>query len=370
MMKKVVGVILSCMLILSACSFPGSNKTNQNATDQSATETSKEEDAAELEMQKNHESQLFSKFQELADETFPEKIQRSFSWETKECSENATGTVIVPVISEDGMQDLSWFSDDLCDWVEICLNEIPYKAAPWFYKEIVVYVVDSKETFELSNYVSGEYDRETLYNGIYAFVDEKLNSPKSQVNTQSDYEKLAFDKDASTEDYSDYAADCSYTTQSGINYEMIPVDRAAGSNYYILISYQNGKRASIVVNDDPFCGSGGQALWITFIDDTSLGFACLTYNGGDDALLFRTTDGGRSFAQINYPSAKVKLSDGTVYNPFVIPKEVWIEDGNLYMLVDQSQYSGDYYSEELDKHPSGLYVSHDDGASFEYVGEQ
>ena len=40
------------------------------------------------------------------------------------------------------------------------------------------------------------------------------------------------------------------------------------------------------------------------------------------------------------------------------------------MLAGQSPWSGDYYSEELGKHPSGLYVSHDDGMSFEYVGEQ
>jgi hypothetical protein len=45
-------------------------------------------------------------------------------------------------------------------------------------------------------------------------------------------------------------------------------------------------------------------------------------------------------------------------------------DGNLYLLASQSPWSGDYYNEELDKHPSGLYVSHDDGMSFEYVGEQ
>ena len=59
-----------------------------------------------------------------------------------------------------------------------------------------------------------------------------------------------------------------------------------------------------------------------------------------------------------------------VHNPFVIPEKVWLEDGSLYMLAGQSQWSGDYYSEELGKHPSGLYVSHDDGMSFEYVGEQ
>ncbi len=107
-----------------------------------------------------------------------------------------------------------------------------------------------------------------------------------------------------------------------------------------------------------------------FIGDSNLGFACLSYNVGDNAFLFRTEDGGKSFLQINYPSAKVKLSDGTIYNPFVIPEKVWEEGKELYLLAGQSPWSGDYYSEELDKYPSGLYVSHDGGMSFEYIGEQ
>ena len=87
-------------------------------------------------------------------------------------------------------------------------------------------------------------------------------------------------------------------------------------------------------------------------------------------MLYRTEDGGMSFTQINYPSAKVKLAGDNIYNPFVIPEKVWVEGDELYMLAGQSPYSGDYYSEELEKHPSGLYVSHNDGMSFEYVGEQ
>ncbi len=63
-----------------------------------------------------------------------------------------------------------------------------------------------------------------------------------------------------------------------------------------------------------------------------------------------------------------RLTFSTFYNPFVIPEKVWAEGEELYLLAGQSPWSGDYYSEELDKHPSGLYVSHDDGMSFEYVG--
>ena len=151
---------------------------------------------------------------------------------------------------------------------------------------------------------------------------------------------------------------------------MIPVDRAAGSSYYVLTAKRKSDGKVVLVNDDPYCGSGGAASWLEFIDDTNLGFSCLTYNGGDDALLYRTADGGRSFTQVNFPSPKVKLSDGSLYNPFTIPEKVWKDGEDIYMLVGQSPYSGDYYSEELEKHPSGLYVSHDDGISFDYIGEQ
>jgi hypothetical protein len=151
---------------------------------------------------------------------------------------------------------------------------------------------------------------------------------------------------------------------------MIPIDRAAGSSYYMLVATKDGGESCYLVNEDPFLGSGGQASWIEFIDDSALGFTCLTYSGGDEGMLFRTDDGGTTFTQINYPSAKVELSDGTLYNPFVIPEIVWKDGSDLYLLAGQSPWSGDYYSKELDKHPSGLYLSHDDGVTFEYVGEQ
>ena len=228
----------------------------------------------------------------------------------------------------------------------------------------------SKESFDPSPYISGGYDREALYEGLYSFLDEKLNAPDGQSVKSDSYEKLEFTDDGSGEGYEDYEAECSYTTADGITYGMIPVDRAMGSSYYVLTAKRSSDGKVVLVNDDPYCGSGGAASWIEFIDDTNLGFSCLTYNGGDDALLYRTADGGRSFTQVNYPSAKVKLADGSIYNPFTIPEKVWKDGEDLYMLVGQSQYSGDYYNEELEKHPSGLYVSHDDGISFEYIGEQ
>ena len=367
---KVVGIILIGMCVMAACSFSKTEENNTSVVEQSEKNADEKELETETDRQKRYEQQLLSKYIVLAEFTFPEKIQRALSWEEKECSENLLGKVQVPILDENGMQDMSWFCDDICEWIELCLQEIPYEEAPWLYKEIIVAMYPASESFDPSMYIEGGYDREALYAGLYDFLDKKLNTPATSDISNNEYELLVLESGLGIEDYSSYEGDCSYTTKDGITYEMIPVDRAAGSSYYVLISYREGRGQSVLVNNDPYNGSGGQASWISFIDDTTLGFSCLTYNGGDDALLFRTSDGGKTFSQVNYPSARIKLSDGSLYNPFTIPQKVWLEDGNLYMLVGQSTWSGDYYNEELDKNPSGLYVSHNDGLSFEYVGEQ
>ena len=68
--------------------------------------------------------------------------------------------------------------------------------------------------------------------------------------------------------------------------------------------------------------------------------------------------------EIKYPSAKAQFSDGTFYNPFVMPEKVYKKDGILYMEVGQGA-DGDYYDEKGFCH--GLYQSTDDGLNWEYV---
>ena len=318
---------------------------------------------------KKREYELLNKFIEITEDTYPEKFQRGLYWQEKDCADNRIGTTQVPIIDENGTQDMSLFCENICDWLEECLEEVPYEDAPWLYKEISIAMPSVSGSFDPSPYISGKYDRDALYEALYDFVDGKLTSADYPVKNQS-YGMLEFVDDGGDEYLQSIEPDCTYTTKDGIIYGMLPVDRAAGSNYYCLVAYKKAGDKPSEINENPFNGMGGEAKWIEFIDDTNLGFACLTYSGGDEGMLFRTEDGGKSFVQVNYPSAKVKLSDGTIYNPFVIPEKVWVEDGNLYLLASQSPWSGDYYNEELDKHPSGLYVSHDDGMSFEYVGEQ
>ena len=90
--------------------------------------------------------------------------------------------------------------------------------------------------------------------------------------------------------------------------------------------------------------------------------------GGSLGSLYRTQDGGKSFREVIYPPAQIYLSDGTLYNPFVMPEEVWMEKDRLYLKVGQGP-EGDRYSDELGGRTYGLYASDDGGESFYFVEE-
>ena len=317
------------------------------------------------------ESYRIERFREVTEDTFPSLGQRCAYIESRSSDDNKIGTVSVVAIEVFGAQDLSLYCENVCDWMERCLSQVPYDEAPWLYKEMVIRIAEEDIPFDLTPYVGETFDRKGLYKGLYDTVDARLVG-EGWSQADEDYKGLAFVEEPQETDpyYATIEPDCTYTTVDGVEYRLIAIDRAAGSNFYMLVATTDGGQSCYLVNEDPFIGCGGQAQWITFIDDTELGFTCLSYSGGDEGYLFRTEDGGKTYTQINYPSAKVTFSDGSIYNPFVIPEKVWRENGKIYMLAGQSPNSGDYYNEELEKHPSGLYESKDDGIIFEYVGEQ
>jgi len=149
-----------------------------------------------------------------------------------------------------------------------------------------------------------------------------------------------------------------------LEYRMVGVDRALGSSFYVLIGVEEQGRKCTFVNPDPYNGSGGEARWIIFVDE-KLGFSCLSHAAGSYGSLYRTEDGGNSWEVVEYPSANVKLSDGTYYNPFVMPEMVYEENGGLYMEAGQGA-DGDYYDDELG-FCHGLYQSIDHGLNWVFV---
>lgn len=155
---------------------------------------------------------------------------------------------------------------------------------------------------------------------------------------------------------------CSYVQPNDFEYRLVAVDRALGSSFYVLVGTYDGENCDFV-NQDPFSGSGGEARWITFIDD-QVGFACLAKSAGSYGHLYGTRDGGETFEMIEYPEYEVFLANGASFNPFVMPEEVYEEEELLYLEVGQG-VDGDYYTE--DGFCYGRYVSADRGMSWEFV---
>lgn len=233
-------------------------------------------------------------------------------------------------------------------------------------------VGEERYSFALSSYMESG-DMTALYNDLYLYVEELTlqeaeRSAKAEINetagndsgndTQVSQEYLEL--------YLTYDADAVDTLTDGSEYRMVPVDQAAGSRYYVLLLVQADGKTGEVVNSDPYLGMGGAAKWIHFLDDGKTGFTCLSYSGGAKGAFYRTADGGKTFQEVSYPSAKIKLSDGTYYNPFVMPEKVWEEDGILYMEAGQGA-DGDYYNQDGFCH--GLYHSNDRGVTWSYDKE-
>ncbi len=264
------------------------------------------------------------------------------------------------------------FCGNVCDFVEYCMQNYDFSRNPQLLSKIQVEYGTERASFEA--FQMDSYERVDFYNALYAFMDDfTLRAYTALAKTRGSEKEPALDPGdaASSADPEVLAAwlkleaDCSFQSPQGMEYRMVGVDRAAGSSYYVLLGTWDQGRTCSFLNPDPYNGSGGAAKWLSFLDE-SLGFSCLAYSGGSYGSLYRTEDGGRTFTEIEYPSPKITLSNGSYYNPFVMPEKVYEENGQLYLVAGQGP-EGDYYGEN--GRCSGLYCSGDRGETWTYVGE-
>ena len=117
-----------------------------------------------------------------------------------------------------------------------------------------------------------------------------------------------------------------------------------------------------MVSDSPFGGDMGMGIDFTFLDE-ELGFATLSHNGGDEADLYVTENGGESYQRAVIQGLEVTLEDGYLYNPYDFPQMPYEEDGKLYVLCGQGA-DGDYAGG--DAAGMALYESTDGGHTFTY----
>lgn len=292
-----------------------------------------------------------------------------------EYEESGTGTekvyTLITSLHSSDSQEKEWFCSDVINWLLYVMEELPYEENEELYNRIIIDF--GGETFEYQFRNLQGFTRENIsnvYNDLYEFIEEILaKSYAERQNAKEDTGEETGNAELTEEMIQCYLSmepDCSYKTAEGVEYRMIPVDRACGSSYYALLVTEDGGKSAAMVNPDPYLGSGGGALWISFLQDGQTGFSCLTYSGGAYGSLYRTEDGGRTFEPVEYPSAKVKLPGGTYYNPFVVPEKVYEKDGKLYMEAGQGP-DGDYFGEK--GFCNGLYESEDNGKTWTYVGE-
>lgn len=305
-------------------------------------------------------------------ETLSAKYGRHVTFEKKE----DTGEY-VPVIAFHGRgsMEMESFCNDACDIIDECLNDQTAVDAGVIVTEFAFYVDGVREVVSLNCYPQ-YFERTDIYNIIYQYAErssmEAYEESVAGNNSNSGNESSSAttqEEPISDEIWAYYLSidpASTYTTQDDTEYKMIAVDRALGSSYYILIS-TSADGENTLVNRDPYCGSGGESKWITFVEDDTVGFACLAYSGGSYGSLYRTEDAGKTFAKVELPSPQIALPDGTLYNPFVMPEKVYEEDGKLYLLMGQGP-DGDYYGEK--GFCAGLYESEDHGKNWNYLGEE
>jgi glycosyl hydrolase len=145
-----------------------------------------------------------------------------------------------------------------------------------------------------------------------------------------------------------------------IRYQMIVEDAALGSRFYGLIKSTDGGAHWQVVSSDPFGGQMGGSVEFTFLDEM-FGFATLSHNGGDAAVLYVTEDGGKHYEQVEFAHKTYTDSIGNIVAPYDYPKMPYEKDGVIYVLCGQGA-DGDY--DGGDSLHLARYRSEDYGHSF------
>ncbi|CDM67992.1 membrane protein [Clostridium bornimense] len=152
-----------------------------------------------------------------------------------------------------------------------------------------------------------------------------------------------------------------YRFNEDIKYKLEVTSSSLGSRTYALYKLNKEDSSWVEINWIAFGMSMGQVSSITFINE-DLGFVVLAYGSGNDAKVFRTEDGGKTYTQI-----KMKLVDARGMrfnvNPYDSTEKVYEKDGLLYLEVRQE--NDGYYA----KSSEGLYISKDHGENWEFEKE-
>lgn len=226
------------------------------------------------------------------------------------------------------------------------------------------YLDSYKKALEENNWQEVYEGIEAILTGYYNKLEEQQNArlnEKAEESMEITHEDATEWEERFMEQYQgDYEKEI-FLEGGKIGYRMVVTDAALGSRYYALLKSMDGGQSWQMESGDPF-GEMGQGIDFIFFDEKS-GFATLSHNGGDEAYLFVTENGGRSYEKVVIQGITVTLDDGATYNPYDFPQMPYEKDGKLYMLCGQGM-DGDYNGG--DAAGMALFESTDHGHIFVY----
>lgn len=292
-------------------------------------------------------------------------------------------------------KDIAACAGDIADWYAF-LGKCPYiynddgNVSSDFYgsvKEIVVGTTEAyfnfyvRDAVSLDAVLSGsdwstnqEEIKNTLSEKYKNYLERKAETEQllgqnsdqgsgGQQNEDDEFKapKLS-DYDAYIDNYvENYEVEC-VPGDGQLIYRFVVLDAALGSRMYGIIKSEDGGESWRMWSNMPFgedCGGGIDAVFL----DENLGFATLSHNGGDEADLYVTVDGGVSYTKAVLEGYTVTLDNGYTYTPYDFPKMPYEEDGAIYVLCGQGA-DGDYDGGDR---KLARYKSEDGGYTFSLV---
>lgn len=256
--------------------------------------------------------------------------------------------------------------DTVLPWNEEQYGVLYAGVRNWGYHTEGIFYVEEDGNISKEENVIGQIRGYTV--SVYVPGKEELYIPARFIYKDKDYvlEGSTENKEQDKEwkvGYTYNDGEETFFINKKLGYQLSVVDAALGSRFYALLQTKDGGKNWETMNEDPFLNQTGVSSGIVFINE-SLGFIALSHNGGSQAELYRTTDGGLSYEEISLPTMEVSLGEDQVQEPFDFPGMPYEENGEVLLLVGQGQ-DGDYKGGI-----KALYHSEDNGKTWIYVKEQ
>ena len=292
-------------------------------------------------------------------------------WSTQDCPQNKDRLVVCCYSRE----DVKPCAADLADWIFYEYGEGRYSDRQsqddTFYNIYIKYAEEKEREFMFN--IKQEI-KENNWAGLCQGIEIRLGEYAKAVEERKDAEKEeAEDGGAmSLEEFEEWAAGYMenyrgdfekeiFLPDGVIGYRMVVMDAALGNRAYGLLKSVDGGKSWQIANYNPF-DTMGMGVDFTFLDE-NFGFATLMHQGGDEAELYVTEDGGKSYEHCMMQGLTVTLEDGYTYNPYDYPQMPFEESGKVYVLCGQGM-DGDYNGG--DAAWMALFESADHGHTFSF----